>query len=628
MKKHYFFFFLIICLFPFSVKAENYGLERFYMNVNVNENGNLIIEEFFEMNGSYNGFGRTIHPANYGLRTFTGVDEDFGGSTIYNGTGMELLEVGGVPLQKISFGNLENTFNQIRQNVSLFQNVPSAVTGDFGVYTTSTDFIKIFNPDKKMGFYLKYVLTDMVILHDDVAEFGWTIFSTEMQESIKDFKVFIHLPNNQNELRAFAHGPLTGNITLQGKTGVLLEVNGLPAYQPVDTRIVFDTFIVPLATKKTNMSALDKILKYEGTMAKDANLQREAARKAMADKKRMSYIVTFGIILWVIGAILFAIFYYLKFDKEYKSTFRGKYFRDFPSDLAPEIVGYLMHHKIDANDLSASILNMIYKKKIAYEKLEKDYRLILLDNNVVLTPSEEKAIAFIFDGNSKISMKEFKKQASSGHVHFLDLFNKWLFSASSEASKYNFFVKPGKMKLYAYVYAFMGAALLIYTMSFTMFLFINIITLIIDGIFFLYISSSHKRTVTGNEEYHKWLGLKNFMNDFGNFEKRELPQIELWEKYMVYAVTFGVAKKLSKQMKIKINEYNLDSSSIYYGNDNFFIDMLYLNSIISHDVVSAHSSAITAQNIASSSNSSSGGFGGGFSSGGGSFGGGGGGGRF
>ena len=97
---------------------------------------------------------------------------------------------------------------------------------------------------------------------------------------------------------------------------------------------------------------------------------------------------------------------------------------------------------------------------------------------------------------------------------------------------------------------------------------------------------------------------------------------------MVYAVTFGVAKKLSKQMKIKINEYNLDSSSVYYGNDNFFIDMLYLNSIISHDVVSAHSSAITAQNIASSSNSSSGGFGGGFSSGGGSFGGGGGGGRF
>lgn len=627
MKKCYFFLFLIFFLFPFSVKAESYGLEKFYMNVNVNENGNLTVEEFFEINGSYNGFERIIHPENPSARIFAGAEDDFGGSTIYNGTGINVLEVRGVPLQQISSNQVKDVFQQISQNSLLFEEVSSAVTGDSGVYTVSDDSIRIFNPDSKTGFYVKYILTDMAILHDDVAEFGWNIFSTEMRESIRDFQVSIHLPNNQNELRAFAHGPLTGNITLQKKTDVLLEVQGLPAHQPVDTRIVFDKNVVPLATKQTNMSALDKILQYEGKMAEDANQKREIARKEIAIRKRNSYISAGVIILWGIGALVFAIFYYVKFDREYKSTFHGKYFRDFPSDLNPEIVGFLMNHKITTNDLSASILNLIYKKKIKYEKLEKDYKLILLDTPTVLTKAEECAIDFIFDGKNEIMMKKFKKQASSGYEHFLVLFQKWYRTAEKEAKGHDFFVNAGKMKATAYLYALVGAVICMYTISFTLFLYVNITALLLDFLFLLYIGFSRKRTAVGNEEYHKWLGLKNFMQDFGNFEKRELPQIELWEKYMVYAVTFGVAKKLSNQMKIKIQDYHLDSTSLYL-HDNYFTDMLLLNSIIHQDVVSAHSSAISAANIASSNNSSSGGFGGGFSSGGGSFGGGGGGGRF
>ena len=630
MKKCYVFFLFLLCLFPLSVKAESYGMERFYMNVSTSENGNLEIEEFFQMNGSYNGFERTIHSSNvmFDLKTFTGEDEDFGGSTIYNGTGMTLSSVRGVSLSQISFtDDLDSVFEQIRDNSTLFTETTYATNGDSGVYVLNSDCVKIYNPDNKTGFYLKYTLSDMAILHEDVAEFGWNIFSTEMKESIKDFKVLIHLPNNQNELRAFAHGPLTGNITLLDKKRVLLDVNGLPAYQPLDTRIVFDKSVVPFAVKKSQVMGLDRILKYEGKMADDANQQRESARKEMERKRMISYaIIVFGS-FWIIGAVILSIFFYIRFDREYKPTFKGKYFRDFPSDLRPEIVAYLMKKRITTNDLSASILYLIYKKKIGYKKIDKDYKLILLDNEIPLSAAEQEVISFVFDEKTEIYMNQFKKEAKKGYDRFLNLYNSWYQAALYEAENQGFYAKAGAIKAISILYSILGFAIFIYTSTITLFPIFNIVILILNFIFLCYIGTATKRTVTGNEEYHKWLGLKNFMNDFGNFEKRELPQIELWEKYMVYAVTFGVAKKLSKQMELKIAQYNLDTTT-YYHDTTFFHDMIILNSIINHDVVSAHSSAMSAQNVANSSSSSSGGFGGGFSSGGGSFGGGGGGGRF
>ena len=66
----------------------------------------------------------------------------------------------------------------------------------------------------------------------------------------------------------------------------------------------------------------------------------------------------------------------------------------------------------------------------------------------------------------------------------------------------------------------------------------------------IYFATYTKRTKEGNEEYLKWIGLKNFMNDSGKMDVKELPEVRLWEKYLVYAVSLGCASKLAKTMKI------------------------------------------------------------------------------
>ena len=124
-------------------------------------------------------------------------------------------------------------------------------------------------------------------------------------------------------------------------------------------------------------------------------------------------------------------------------------------------------------------------------------------------------------------------------------------------------------------------------------------------------------------EYKKWMAFKKFLNDFGRFDEKELPEIVLWEKYIVYATVLGVAERLEKTMKIKINDYkDVDFTT---G------DIILMNHMLRHDFVSSMNSSInkvyttSRSTIASSSSSSGVGSGGGFS-GGGSFSGGGGGG--
>ncbi len=89
-------------------------------------------------------------------------------------------------------------------------------------------------------------------------------------------------------------------------------------------------------------------------------------------------------------------------------------------------------------------------------------------------------------------------------------------------------------------------------------------------------------------------------------DKKELPEIVLWEEYLVYATAFGIADKVLKQLKIAYpsieNTENL-SNGVYIG--------LMMNTDFSSSFSRSISTAI------SSSYSSASGGGGGFSGGGG-----------
>ena len=68
-------------------------------------------------------------------------------------------------------------------------------------------------------------------------------------------------------------------------------------------------------------------------------------------------------------------------------------------------------------------------------------------------------------------------------------------------------------------------------------------------------------TVPGQKEYDKLHALAKFMQEFSSMDEHEIPELVLWEKYMVFATAMGIADKVAEQLEIAYPEFKKMTSS-------------------------------------------------------------------
>lgn len=596
---------ILLLLFPFITNASS-----MYQEIDIQENGDLLVKESITIDGSYNGFELSI-----GYKYF---DE----YTLYSADSLEVI--------KVCESSKTNPLTDIG---SCFTEVSSASSGDSLVYThkknTSKDIFRLYNPSsRRKSFYIEYILKNVVVGHNDINELRLNMLDSSFSESLDKINIKVNLPKTSSDLRAWAHGPLWGNITLDdNKNYVLFEIDEYNAYTAIDIRMTFDKDIVS-TDKKSNINKLDSIIEEETILANAANEEREGTKKINKIKNISFYIISS---IWLVVAIILFINFRKKHDKEYIGEFKEDYYRDFPSNHSPEIIEYLMNKKVSEVGFSASILNIIYKKGflvekrttekgIIFKKEVEDYELILNDKDLKeeLTDLEKNIRTFlvISYGDSKgfylSSLDEVGKSETKARA-FINKFDYWKRETEKLAKKEEFFENTDSKKTSLVLFSIIPFIMIpIYIEYNSLVLLLAFIAVIL----IIYVITSNKRTKEGNELYLKWNALKKFLKDFGNFKEKELPEIALWEKYLVYAHVFGIAEELRRQMEIKVP--NIEN----YSNGLSTYDYMRLNHAINRSVTTNINTAIRSANakIAESNVSSGTGSGGGFS--GGSFGGG------
>ena len=67
---------------------------------------------------------------------------------------------------------------------------------------------------------------------------------------------------------------------------------------------------------------------------------------------------------------------------------------------------------------------------------------------------------------------------------------------------------------------------------------------------------------------------KRFLEDFSRFNEKELPEVTLWDKYLVYAVVLDCADKLSKEMELKMP--NMDTTDTTYVGYNPYMTHYFI----------------------------------------------------
>lgn len=493
-------------------------------------------------------------------------------------------------------------------------------------------------------YKISYKVIDVVKNYNDCSEFYWQFIGVTNSIPAKKVTGTIKLPSevtNKENLRAWAHGPLSGNIEITDKQTVRFEVEDLKAETMVEVRIVPTEKIFPLNLKGVPINHLSDILTEEENWAEQANRQR----------KMWTSIAIAIIVITAIIALFFIckIIKYLKALSKIKQTAikpeqKLDYFRDFPDENAtPGEAGFLYYFdKKGAFTINISkvvsgiVLDLALKKVITFKenpaKKEEVYIEINRNLGTKLPEDEEKVLEILLETkeyiNKKnksetdlntITMKDIETYARKNDKTFLskiESIEKIVKTSEEEKGNYDKNIEKEANKWKSTSVGYYATAAVCLFMATLIIPLILIIPCIICGILCGKIANkSRTLTQVGENEKEKWQALKRYMEEFSLLNEREVPELVLWEKYLVYGTAFGVADKVISQLKVKYPQI-LDET---YMINNGYTYIYMANSIniersISGGMQRAYSAGMSAR--AARNYSSGGGYGGGFSGGG------------
>lgn len=533
------------------------------------------------------------------------------------------------------------------------------------------------NSSATRTYELKYTIEDAVKIYNDCTEFYWMFLDTTNGIPADKVTGTIHLPRGVDDLetlRVWGHGPLNANIEKDSEDTVKFDVENFKSNTMLEVRIVTEENIYKECDNEYNSNKLDSILSEEQQWADEANAERKKAR----------LIWTAIVIGAILVSIFFIskIIKYIKAGKELKQQFAYKnpfsdlkYFRDIPNEknATPARAAYLYYFNKNSSQMkssiskifSATMLNLALKNVVSFEPLaSKEVKIIIHPENVkkielttdestiygtiknsadldnTITSSEntkkaelttDEAIVYRLIKNAAgpdntMTSKELTKYAKKEYDEFYEGLNK-LDELATRYHEKNGTIDEERKKVSkkwstkGIIYLITMFALLCIGIGFMLFP-ISIALLICGVICFNNAGKVCILSEKGKEEELQWKGLKNYMSEFSLLKDKQVPDLVLWEKYLVYATAFGISKKVLEQLKVVYPEMadpnyynNRHYSYLYMMSDHRFGDNFIGN--IDDMMKSVYNAASNAYSAAHSSDSSGSGGGGGFSGGGG-----------
>ncbi len=516
----------------------------------------------------------------------------------------------------------------------------------YGLINNDGDFeiawgVGLDDEDDRRTYEISYTVEGAVAKYTDYCELYWQFVGEDFEIDAKTITGTITLPDNVediNEIRVWGHTQgLNGEIYATDNNKIEFTVNNFEAGTYVEIRTLFPTSIITEEVQRTyDYSVLESVLEEETIWAEEANRTRQL---------KNFYVILFYVVLVVFSVLMIINIIrkvkLIKTRKEKKPSEEIIYFREIPRiDASPAEALYLekeIKTDIQTNDIgkvfSATLLQFSLNKFIKIENIknkngkdEISIKLLNKEGILNLENKDERAIgkflisAFEKQKNEVLTVKElekFIKSSSSARIlnlqedirqgtyiklidkKLVDKENKERYGKETEIQALYVFLIIVFICMYFVFVEWLGYSIIAGCVTSIIILFLNILVTGID------ISKIEVFTQEGIDESAKWKGLKKYMEEFSLLDKREVPEIAIWEKFMVFATVFGITDKVLKQLKIVYPDVENTININTYP---------YMYLMIHTDFSRSFSNAIS--NSMSSAYTSASGGGGGFSGGG------------
>ncbi|MDZ7360674.1 MAG: DUF2207 domain-containing protein [candidate division KSB1 bacterium] len=305
-------------------------------------------------------------------------------------------------------------------------------------------------------FTLRFRVLGAVRVHRDVAELYYKFVGTGWDRASEKVHVTIQFPPEirRDELRAWAHGPLHGEIEIRPGNLVAMAVDHLPRRQFWEARVIFPAQYLSAAAPalRDDREAAPGILAQETRWAEEANRQREeaVAHRQWQEANRAEYFswLWFGLA----AGILVFLFMYQRFGRSLRNP-EKRINSEPPIEMPPAIANYTWQsHQLNGGALLATLFDLARRNFLRLQqKSETTTRLgfsstkqevdIIFDEDKIrhnaaeLLPYERELLAFLqtdlAQNRRQLGLEEIRKQATK----FRRFFSRWKKAVALQAGK-------------------------------------------------------------------------------------------------------------------------------------------------------------------------------------------------
>jgi uncharacterized membrane protein len=414
------------------------------------------------------------------------------------------------------------------------------------------------NTSGRHTYTFTYRVLDAVRAGSDVAELNWQFIGTDTSVTIDRVSITIEVPGDGTGVRAWAHGPLNGEVTVTADL-VGLQVDQLPANTFVEAHVVdpIENFTI----EPGPLPILPGILAQEQLDADAANQARADARQRLERRDQLAVATPFVVVLALLGFVVI----WLVWGREPpRPDDIGDYWREVPDD--PPAVGrsLLEFGRVDATGFSATVVDLAQRGylRITEERTDrligKDKVTYRFENQVHrdlddLESWERSVLQRLFDGVETSTQDDLTTWARANQREAQAFWSGFKGSVKDEVREQGYLAEHRLLPFllaFGLVAALIGFAILLFSYG----SFVGVVPIVVALGLFLFMRTLLQRTPDGARRAAEWDGLRTFLKDFSRLDEAVSGDLIIYERYLVAAVALGVADELVSGLALRVPE--------------------------------------------------------------------------
>ena len=453
--------------------------------------------------------------------------------------------------------------------------------------------------DEVRTFVIRYRVTGVTVAYDDVVDVNWKVWGDHWDLSAGRVDAHLDYPGlvESSEVYVFGHpGTVDGSTTL-GDDGV---APALTAFNVPDRTFVELRVVLPRSVLTSTSEA--QVVAGNGL---EAILAEEAAEAARTERESSLIRLTLIGFLVLLALILVALLAgYLIYGREYRLDYDREYEQEPPSEVEPTMVNALINQgRADEQAFTAVLFDLIRRdlltaRPVSVEKKTwlglrtetiTDLEIGLGSLGTGLTAPEARVRTILKrvldEGPQPLSgfRTRLREDAAANHESFV----------AFQSASHDALVRAGLLeergKRYPLIVLGVLGAVLLFTwvviapwagregtsLNRDMVRTGVIVVGILGTILILAFSRGRRIWVRLSPEgalmAARWRAFRRYLSDFSRIEEAPPISIALWEEFLVYGVTLGVAEDVLAAARFAAPNELVATSHIYwYGTQSDF----------------------------------------------------------